>query len=160
MTAFLILLIFACVGFIDPGAACKWVKDARIVPYFETKVPGDDTFLKNGNLIVRNCKYLDACASADGARTLSSFGFTAPYENWRVKWHNPDDGIQTISCLLDHIGRGDLILHDGPSTAIELRKIADKLQTAKLNNVRFCLHLRIDSDYSPVEFDRREGRYF
>jgi hypothetical protein len=77
--------------------------DPRIIPYFERKIPGSDTFFTNtGHAIAHSIQSLDCLAIEAGLKPLSNYGFEDEYMNGRsnAPWYGPEEGLETVVGLL------------------------------------------------------------
>ena len=132
---------------------------ARIVPYFEEYVPGPDTFFSSGYALARSCTHLDAFAVQAGVTPLSAFGFADDYHGQRAAWHDPDEALTTVRRLLEIVRQHPGTVCSTEDLTAELERLQCKLHGARALGVRFCLHLRIDTAYTGLEFDNRKGKY-
>ncbi len=133
---------------------------ARIVPYFERDVPEAwDTFFDCGHLIARHCLRLDALAKAANVKPISAFGFEDQFYNVAAPWFGAQEGLATVTHLLEQLRAQSELVDDSDKIVTELEKIQLRLQNAAELGVRFCFHLRADSAYTGHEFDSRRGKY-
>lgn len=136
---------------------------ARLVPYFQSKVPGVDTSFANGHALARNCAKLDEMAVHARVVPLSAFGFADDFIGWglhrQIPWHDPDQGLRTIECLLREISEHPGLVQEREGVVADLRRIQSRLEEARKLRVRFCFHLRMDSSSTGLEFEQRRGKY-
>lgn len=157
-TAATVLLVYALIVQVADLFSAPPHKLARIVPYFEAKVPGPDTFV-NGYALARHCRYLDALALNEDLDPISTFGFADSLRGEDARWHAPDQGLEAVEALLERLRRSPTLVPEPEAVVEDLERLRHKLQEASRLGVRFCLHLRMDWAYSPQEFDIRTGRY-
>jgi hypothetical protein len=128
----------------------------RVVPYFTNQVPGTDTFA-SGNTVWRHFLFLDQFAKDRGIVPLAAFFSEDDLEGAEVVWHDPTEGLKTVSELLTELRlRPDL--HDEATLIMtELSKIQIRLQEASKSGSRFCFLFRHGSSWSGQEMDLRQG---
>jgi hypothetical protein len=138
---------------------CGSPDGVRIVPYFESAVPGVDTFFRSGHALARNCTYLDRIARAAGFTPLSAYGFADDWRGRRIPWYDAVDGLRTIAELLERLSADSGLVPELESTVADLERLGSRLEEARRLRVRFCLHLRGDQAYTGMEFEQRRGKY-
>jgi hypothetical protein len=127
----------------------------RLVPYFEKRLGGIETFA-SGTALLAHSRQLDDIASALGARSLSQFSSgddLIPGE--QLAWHEPGPALETIETLL----KSDAAKNFSPDLYSDLVKLQTALETAKNRDVRFCLLLREGSSAETVEMSKRQGSF-
>jgi hypothetical protein len=134
---------------------------ARIVPYFRQYI-GDIHTFSGGEALARNCRQLDQLANDLHLTTLSAFGFNDDQAGEQVAWHDPGQGLETVTGLLRKVREQPNALADAEAVAAELDNLAAALRKAQEKGVSFCLILRsgMDRFISPVEMDSRQGKFW
>jgi len=144
------------------GALCDLSstrRQARIVPYFEADVPGEDTFFDSGHALARNCAYLDRIAVEAGLTPVSAFGFGDALRDEPFDWRDPQEGARTFTGVLERLRAQPDAVPEAEAVIADLERIESRLQEAVRLKVRFCLHFRMDWAYSLQEFEIRPGKY-
>lgn len=128
----------------------------RLLPYFDGRVDGAETWL-SGESLLWNTRALDDAAVEAGVKPLSSFASgddLVPFE--QVRWFSSEDGLRTAECLIDADSAASL----STEALSDLVKLRDALRIASAKGVKFCLLLREGSFASGLEMDRRSGTFF
>jgi hypothetical protein len=134
---------------------------ARIVPYFRQYLGDIDTF-SSGQTLARNCRQLDQLAGEMHLLPLSAFGFNDDRLGEQVAWHDPQQGLETVTGLLQKIRSQPETVADAEALVAELEKIATALQKAEERGISFCFILRegMDRAIVPMEMDLRQGKFW
>ncbi len=128
--------------------------------YYERRVGAIDTFLAGG-AAVRAIRPLDAMAEAAGVRTISSFGFADDLAGEVVVvWHDPGEGLDTVTALLGALEGDPGRVADPSAVAEDLRRIGDGLREAAGQGIRFCFLVRHGDATNAAEWERRQGSAF
>ena len=127
----------------------------RLVPYFEKKLDGANTFFAGESLLLHS-RHLDALAKGRGVRELSEF---ASGDDWitgeTVQWHVSQEGLKTVESLMA-LEAGKL----STDVVSDLALLECALRSASEKDIRFCLLLREGTSVSGLELDRRMGSFF
>jgi hypothetical protein len=134
---------------------------ARIVPYFRQHIGDIDTF-SGGQALARNCRQLDQLAGELHLTPLSAFGFNDDQAGEQVVWHDPGQGLETVTGLLRKVREQPDAVADTEAVAAELDNVAAVLRKAQEKGVSFCFILRsgMDRFISPMEMDARQGKFW
>lgn len=131
------------------------VSRVRIALYFENKVTGEAIWSEP---LARNCAYLDAIASDAGLTPLSAFGFADEYLGEDVVWHDPEQGLKTVSGLRQKLQSNPQILDDSSVVIPDLAAVETRLREACKSATRFCFIFHYDA-INGMEVEQRKG-YF
>lgn len=134
----------------------------RVVPYFSEKYfdrkASEESWaaFRGGYNLVADLSRLDQLAMKSGVTPLSSFGFADDLLKQSVQWNLPDDGIRTLTSL---INEGDEL---SVGTRSDLAVLAAALKKASENQERFSLLVRFGKDdyISGVEVGKRQGTFW
>jgi len=155
---FAALYVIPTVGLVK--IAQEFIRDSsliRILPYFDKPVPGH-TFLR-GEALARNSKELDSIAESKGLKPISYFGFNDDMWSESVQWHDPKDGLATISALITAVGARFNQVNDRQDVLSDLGFVRDALIAAEHRGARFCFLLRLGGGFTLREIETRQG-YF
>ncbi len=142
----------------------------RIVPYFLEPSNGDpwkspyqsdpdlDTF-GSGYAIARNCTRLDERAVRNGVKPLSAFGFGDEFRSQPAEWHPAGEGLRSLEALIRSVREEPKGLDDSDLVLTELQRMRNRLEDARVREIPFCLHVRMDAAYTAHEFSSRRGKY-
>jgi hypothetical protein len=128
----------------------------RVLPYFERRLGGAQTWLA-GESLLWNSRRLDAAAAALGVRPLSEFASGDDMVSGeRLCWFSPEEALLTAERLIQPDAAVSL-----PAGALsDLTFLRDALRLASSQGVRFCLLLREGNSASAYEMDLRQGSFF
>ena len=125
------------------------------MPYFSKRLPTKElpsTYII-GNAIAANLDELDRLANDHGVQPLSNFGYKDSFENNRIDWHPPTQGLKTITWIIENGEQSDTITQ-------ELQAIAMALRVAARSDIEFCFHLKFVDGTNAMEHQQREGSYW
>jgi hypothetical protein len=128
----------------------------RVLPYFECRLGGADTWLA-GESLLWHSRVLDEIATACGVTPLSAFASgddLVPGEE--LHWFDSGDALRTTERLLD----ADVAAALPVAVVADLERLRDALRLAVERGVRFCLLVREGSFASGWEMDLRKGSFF
>ena len=128
----------------------------RIIPYYDKKLPGAQTYL-GGQALARNCLHLDRLAAERGLQSISEFGFNDPLMGETVIWHDPADGFVTISGLRAAVTAQPKAVDDAAAVMVELEKIQAAFEKACVEKVRFAFLLELGHSTSGRVWELRQG---
>ena len=134
----------------------------RVVPYFPQKYfdrkASEESWeaFRGGYSLAADLHRLDDLAKKSGITPLSSFGFADDLLNQAVQWSSADDGIRTVTSLIQE-GSG---LSTG--TLADLAALAAALKKAAEHQKKFSLLVRFGKDdyISGVELSKRLGTFW
>ena len=129
-----------------------------ILPYFDKLVPGPQTFC-HGHALARNSKQVDAFAEVQGLKPISVFGFNDDLMGETVQWHDPADGLATVTGLIIAMESQPAGWKEAAAILADLRRILEALTAARQTGARFCFLVRLGNGASGHEMDLRRG-YF
>lgn len=143
------------------GAICRGTARSQfivgIVPYYSARVPGTDTF-DRGRALARNYGRLDELAYAAGVRRLTRFSFSPlPIEPETLNWHQPQDGVNTLTALLKAVIAHPSCVDDAKEVSDDLTRILRALELARSAGVQFAFTLKIGTGYTPMAWERGGG---
>lgn len=147
------ILVLALVGqvssILDMLSAC-------VLPFFEEKVGGTDTFLA-GKALLWHSRALDETASRLGVTPLSDFASGDPLILGESQsWFSASDLLATTEALL-----ADESVAILPAPVVsDLAKLRDAMRLASDRGTRTSLHLREGNSASFHEMEMRGGSYF
>jgi hypothetical protein len=151
--------IFAVGTFTAVAGTWDCWRYVRVIPYFEGKVGGIDTFL-GGSGIARSLLFLDELAAEGGVAPLSAFGFHDDLRGETVGWHPPEEGLRTVETLLAAVDTEPGRVSDPEAVRRDLSRIAEALRRAADLRIRFSLLLLHGNATSGLEWERRIGSAF
>ncbi|MFQ5779726.1 MAG: hypothetical protein ACE5HN_02930 [Nitrospiria bacterium] len=151
-------LVLFCLMLMYPGGIPETV-EVRILPYFKERVGNTETFLY-GQGIARRVVLLDALAEKLGLSPISAFGYNDNFLGEDVTWHDAEDGLKTVSGLLDHLRGNPRLMDDADRIIRDLTRTETALREAHGKSIQFCFLAREGSTTSGLEMDRREGTFF
>jgi len=125
----------------------------RIALYFEAKVPGDAVW---SEVLARHCTHLDKLAEATGHMPLSAFGFADDFHGENVVWHDPGQGMDTVSVLIQQLRDDQQRIEEASAALADLEKMRDRLRTACGGGTRFCFIFHLDG-INGMEIEQRSG---
>ena len=128
----------------------------RIIPYFSDRVPEADTF-SHGYAIAANSQILDEIAKAKNVRPLCTFGFRDDQTAQRLIWHEPEEGIKTVECLLTEVQQHSANFFREEELQLDLSRVLVALKAVQTRKLKFCLLVWIGDMVSPLQMDRRKG---
>jgi hypothetical protein len=133
----------------------------RLVLLFDRRL-GLKSLFTGGPFIAKNFRRLDEVALAGKMIPLSQFTFE-DYEAWQkreYRWNSPEDGLATIDYLLKELPKATNIL-EKEKTAAELSELKSALHTAKTQNAKFILRVRLGHDkmITPMEYEGHRGSF-
>lgn len=152
----LFVLLVLCLNLITPDRV-------RVHPYFEKPVSSAEkpvcsgaAFL-SGETIAKELESLDALAGKMGVAPLSAFGFEDDFFGEEPKWHAPEEGLKTVSMLLECVKDQPSGVCDVGGVTKDLKKIANALEDARKRKIRFCFLVRACDATNPMEWEQRNG---
>ena len=128
----------------------------RIIPYYDKKLPGAQTYL-SGQALARNCLHLDRLATEHGLKSISEFGFNDPLVGETVIWHDPAEGLVTITGLREALTARPEAVDDAAAVMVELEKIQAAFEQACVEKVRFAFLLELGHSTSGRVWELRQG---
>ncbi len=128
----------------------------RIFPYYDQALPGAETYL-SGHALARNCLHLDRLADERGLKGMSAFGFNDALLGEPIVWHDPGEGLATVSGLLAAVANRPEAVDDARAVTTELTKIQTALALARDKNVRFAFLLELGDSTSARVWEIRQG---
>jgi hypothetical protein len=96
------LAVFALLAHWLRAAAQRLKESGRIVPYFKkpkSRNTSKETFAA-GAAISAHCESLDSLAAQRGLVPISQFGFKDDRLWQTVKWHDPEEGLRSVTGLI------------------------------------------------------------
>jgi hypothetical protein len=128
----------------------------QVLPYFEQRLDGTDTFLAGYDLL-RHSRALDETAERLSLRPLSTFESGDDLKGEELRWFSARDALPTVEGLLADLSEND----DFPAEVTsDLACLREALQRACARDVRFCLLLRQQDRATLSEMDARRGSFF
>ena len=127
-----------------------------IFPCYDKKLPGVQTYL-SGQALARNCLRLDQLAKESGLKSISEFGFNDPLVGETVIWHDPAEGLVTISGLRKAVTAQPETVDDATSVICELERIESAFDKACAEKVRFAFLLELGHSTSFRVWEIRKG---
>lgn len=131
----------------------------RVVAYFRNRgsrtAPQESSAaFRGGYHLAANLSRLDDRARQFGVAPLSSFGFGDDLLHQVPQWSSIEDGIRTLTTLIDHTDDND--------TRADLSRLLAVLEKASETQSVFALIARYGADefISGVEMDRRTGTFW
>jgi hypothetical protein len=137
----------------------------RVVPYFKgvLKAPRSTWKAFNGGFAVAsNLSELDELARIQNVAPLSSFGFSDDLYKQEVQWHEPSEGMRTVSALLESLRTETSRAAAGKASVTELEALAAVLAVAAAQGTAFSLLVRLGRGryISGAEMGRRKGSFW
>lgn len=153
---FLLTLLVSCLVLLDHRHFVS------IHPYFGKPPAGErpvssGACLLSGRALAQNLEPLDTLAEELCVSPISAFGFADDFFGEQVTWHPPEQGLKTVSALLDSLAEQPDRVPDSQSVTKDLKKIADALENARKRNIRFSLVVRATNATNPMEWEQRQG---
>lgn len=147
------MLIWAVVGTILGNLDSR---QARVLPYFERRLGGIDTWLA-GEYLLANSRALDQIAFELGVTPLSEFASGDPLiAGETTAMFDAAPALLTVDALLG----AEITRMLGEPVVSDLTRLRAALALAQEQGVRFSLHLRQGNTASGYEMDMRRGSYF
>lgn len=132
--------VFFLVAVVLMLASMRWI---GIVPFYERRVEGADTF-KRGYGIGKNFSKLEQICSVQGVCPLSEFGFLSlPLEPEQLIWFEGERCLQTIDHLLAALRVDSSSLVSAEETLQDLVALRSAMVTASEQKIRFCFVFRL-----------------
>jgi hypothetical protein len=128
----------------------------QVLPYFEQRLGGTDTFLAGCHLL-RHSRALDDMAEHLSLQSLSDFESGDDLMGEELCWFSARDVLPTVEGLLSAVSENNTF---PPKVTSNLTGLRDALQRAGARDVRFCLLLRQQDWASGHEMDSRRGSFF
>jgi hypothetical protein len=142
-----------------PGVPPKYLQAVRIVPCFEKPVGLDwrGTAVESGHALAANSERLDSIAEDNGVVALTDFGLDDDISK-QIEWRSASEGLRTIAMLLERLS---ISQPEDDSVRNDLRLLQGALEQAAIQDVGFCLVLRMsdDSRVTPSGELARKGYY-
>lgn len=152
--------LFILFGFIGSiGSIYATSRYVQIIPYFQRRLGGIDTFLA-GHTLVRYLNQLDGIAMNQNVQPISSFGFADDLLGEEVVWHDPKIGLQTIGRIQAALNQLDIPNTIKRALLSDLAKWRQALERAVAEQVLFCVLLRHGNSTSAHEWEVRKGFAF
>lgn len=132
---------------------------ASVVPYFEQRVGGIDTF-SHGMSLARHMAALAALAVSEGIAPLSDFGWNDDLLGEPLHWHDPVTGREAFERLISRVPALSLEAGEEGRLLDDLQRVLRALKIAESRKIRFCLLLRHSQATSAQEWELRKGTCF